>query len=484
MEVTPMLAMTALMLTACGPSDTEINKLYPAISVAPEALEFGDAVVDYGSTLELEVINGGQVELVVDSTSWLGQTGAYTVEPQTLTVGARDRATLEVTFLPDNYLDYADTLLITSDDPAFPDGVEVPVTGTGVDAPTPDIQLSSASLDFGEVAEGAAGTAWFDIQNVGDASLLIDTTSQLGSGAFTVQSDLFGSTLAPGDSTTVVVLYQPTTSDGDSGELTVVSNDPDEPEVTVHVVGNGGTDAEYPVADISGPSSTAPLDHINLDGSGSYDPSGESIVAYHWRLVSQPSGSTTELDDSNAEDQADIFLDLAGDYRVELQVENTIGLLSAPATWTTDAIPEDRIHVEMSWDTSATDLDLHLVQSDPDNFFDSELDTCYCNPNPDWGSSGSSDDPTLDLDDVLGFGPENINIEQPADGDYWVMVHFFDGNEATNVTVKLYLDGVFDSEYTEVMERNELWQVGYVRWPDSVFVEDQVLGTTGTRSCQ
>ena len=478
-----MLAITALMLSGCQ-SDTEINKLYPALSVAPEALEFGDTVVDYGQTLELEVINGGQVELNVDSTSWLGETGAFSVSPKTLNVEARGRASLEVTFLPDNYLEYADTLLLTSDDPDFPDGLEVPVTGIGVDAPTPDIEVSSESLDFGQVAEGAVGTAWFDIQNVGDASLLVDTTNQSGSGAFSVQSDIFGATLAPGDSTTVVVLYNPTTSDGDSGDLTILSNDPDEPEITVHFVGNGGTEAEYPIAAISGPASTAPLDHVNLDGSASYDPSGSEIVAYHWQLVSQPTGSTTELDDSAAEDQADIFLDLAGDYRVELQVENEIGLKSAPAVWTTDAIPSDRIHLEMSWDTSETDIDLHLVNGDPSLFFDNNEDACYCNPNPDWGTSASTDDPTLDLDDVLGFGPENINIEEPADGDYWVMVHFFDGNEASNVKVKLYLDGTFDSEYDAVMERNEVWQLGYVRWPDRVFVEDEtMMETAPARTC-
>jgi hypothetical protein len=45
----------------------------------------------------------------------------------------------------------------------------------------------------------------------------------------------------------------------------------------------------------------------------------------------------------------------------------------------------------------------------------------------------------LEFDDVVGFGPENINIERPADGTYRVAIDAFRG--AANTTVRIYCGG-------------------------------------------
>lgn len=72
-------------------------------------------------------------------------------------------------------------------------------------------------------------------------------------------------------------------------------------------------------------------------------------------------------------------------------------------------------------------------------------DVSFANRYPDWFSAGRADDPRLDLDDVRGFGPEAITLNEPEDGVYEVAVHYcedYSTEEPAVVTVKVYVKGV------------------------------------------
>ena len=78
---------------------------------------------------------------------------------------------------------------------------------------------------------------------------MISSTSQLGSGAFSLVGDLDNVTLAAGVQSVFwsnIDLHEA----GDEELLTINSNDPDTPSLDVSFIGNGGGDFEYPVADI------------------------------------------------------------------------------------------------------------------------------------------------------------------------------------------------------------------------------------------
>jgi hypothetical protein len=66
---------------------------------------------------------------------------------------------------------------------------------------------------------------------------------------------------------------------------------------------------------------------VALDGSGSSDPLGRPL-AYAWRLIAIPSGSTASLESANAV-RPSLLADRPGDYTVELVVSNTHGFVSA-----------------------------------------------------------------------------------------------------------------------------------------------------------
>lgn len=424
------------ILTGCE-SDANINRVYPDLVVVPGELAFGDVAVHYSSSTELQVVNGGLADLEVTELTLSGESGdVFSAAPAVgglpLVLAKDEAAVLNVGFLPETYLTYTGTLTLHSNDEEFPQK-EIALSGTGVDAPGPDIEPSALSLDFGTVSVGSTGMLPLVIANAGGGPLNVGTLEQTGSGGFAVRSgDISGYTIPAGQSQTVLLAYVPTHDMGDAGALRIPSDDPDEPEVVVQLLGNGGGDFDYPVAVAECPASTTPRTTISMDGTASYDPEGYEPLTHQWSLVSAPDGSAAAQDPdeallSSSEPIAYLTTDLAGDYVVSLQVANTIGLTSVPDVCTIPAIPEEQLHVELTWDTDGADLDLHLVQEGGE-YYVKPGDCTYCNPSPDWGAAGDANNPSLDLDDRYGYGPENINLADPADGDYTIYVHYFEDN--------------------------------------------------------
>lgn len=129
--------------------------------------------------------------------------------------------------------------------------------------------------------------------------------------------------------------------------------------------------------------------------------------------------------------------------------------------------------IRLSWDTDETDVDSHFI-APGGSFFHCDLDCHYQNPSPDWGVQGDwSDDPFLDVDDVDGYGPENVNISAPQPGVYTFIVHYYDDTydfsspTASNATVEILSYGVvthtFGPEYLQGTNWN--WDVFEVEWP-------------------
>lgn len=485
--------MLLALLAACTPTESNINQLYPSLVVSPGEVDFGEVVVDYKVSAVVEIINGGRVELDLNEISFTNDFGGvYTlmaleeIEEQDtgveameiplelpITLAGDERLQLSVSFLPGTYQDYRTALSFTHNDPDQAD-FELPVTGIGSDGPTPDIELDTQTLDFDVVTPGQPAVKWVTITNIGDGPLTILDSAQTGSGAFTfAQKPTDGSVIAAGSSTTAIVSYLPETADGDNGAWTLRSDDPDEPELTVQLLGNGGGDYQYPVAVIDCPSDIAPPETRIVDGSDSYEPNGLEIVEYIWNLGRVPSGASAEMTDTVG-DSAEVYFDIAGSYEVTLQVVNELGVKSAPAECDIEAIPEDAIHVELLWNTNNADMDLHMLNNEETDLFDSPDDVCFCNRTPNWGAlTSSDDDPRLDIDDRGGFGPENINVLAPADGRYPVVVHYFDanGDGQSTATLRYYLNGVLELEQSQVMSNNQEWTGGIIRWPEGLVAE-------------
>lgn len=150
------------------------------------------------------------------------------------------------------------------------------------------------------------------------------------------------------------------------------------------------------------------------------------------------------------------------------------------------------VHLVLNWDVSGgSDVDFHFVRNGASLF---TCDDCYfANMTPDWGVSGSIlDDPFLDYDDLEGPGPENINVDDLADGTYKIVVHYYSdtgsgggdisgSSTPANATVEVYIGGVLRGTYgpTYLSSTSQTWDVATLDWPSATLTP---LGRVYTNS--
>ncbi|MFN9813009.1 MAG: PKD domain-containing protein [Deltaproteobacteria bacterium] len=184
---------------------------------------------------------------------------------------------------------------------------------------------------------------------------------------------------------------------------------------------------------------TRPLSTVTIEGSGVDD---GTIVAAGWSLRSEPLGAASSPPSPADSARATFQPLLAGEYTLELAVRDDDGNV-ASCTTLVRAIATEGLRVEVFWNTDGTDMDTHLMRPGPDSMRWFSGDDCfYANCQGGglgWPPDGSEDDPSLDIDDTNGFGPENINVTSPVDGTYRVAIDAFRG--AANTTVRIYCGG-------------------------------------------
>ncbi len=481
----------------------------PEIDVLPNAIDFSDAPHGFAYTdCDTTVTNLGCMPLEIESLSITNDAGGvYSWNPApdvSDSLGQDESFNLCVQYESDGSGSDQGTITIVSND-ADEAELEIPLSGNPIPG---DLECTPDTLHYEPVTPGNSVILQVECRNVGAGTIVIDdyeVTSASGvNGPFFFLANTPSEVLTTGQRTYIRVAYRPTLAQQDLGSLSIVSNDPDEGTITIDLIGDGVDTNTCPraVIDLISPAAEdiEPLDTVRLSAASSTDPDNDAITRYRWTLLTAPSGSTS-LFTSFTSETTSLFLDLAGTYRVGLDVWDERGAQNCnPVEFSFEAIPGESIHVQLIWDTNDTDLDLHLVKPsgsiwDTSGAEPPTSDTgsdCYysnCVPeegyeNPvDWSDCGH---PSLDIDDRNGLGPENINLDDPCDsfsGDYYVYVHFWDSRtqtQPTTATVRIYIMGLFEREYQMTLnEEHLLWDVAHIRWNNNtalVFDGNGLLG--------
>lgn len=225
---------------------------------------------------------------------------------------------------------------------------------------------------------------------------------------------------------------------------------------------------------------TTPLTPTAVVGTAVDD--GE-IRSAGWSVVGAPMGSNADAPRPPDNLRTVFTPDIAGDYTLRLQVQDDSGHLES-CTTVVRAIATEGLRVEIFWDTNGTDMDTHLLHPEARSW-NSNLDCYYANcvgGRLSWSAPGRADDPSLDIDDVDGFGPENINIMTPAQGTYRVGVHSYRGDG--RVTVRIYCGGSASTPRrtfgpVRLSRTDLLWRVADVTITPTGCVIDELGSVTG-----
>jgi hypothetical protein len=397
------------------------------------------------------------------------------------------------------------------EDPSDDEHVVVQMTGTGIDLGRPELVVTPASCDFGEVGVGVAAFCDVTLENIGSRDLQIEQTSftaetPLASGdggsnfdtalnGFGRQTLLFFPLfIAPGTATSVRLFANPPTPNAMSGTWIIPSNDVANPtvEVPLNVLGAEAPTAVAEVLSINGVTNNdpspqvQPLDDVVLTGEHSVAANAMgTIVAWQWEIISQPNESSVVLTNPTGQTTGFQFdsaggtftgLDVAGTYEIGLTVtdDGTPPLTSSnEATVVLNSIPQDALHVQLTWDSPDYDIDVHVIKdggpwcSQQSCYYGNCKQTATLRPEWDGVAGPTSGDPSLDIDDLSGYGPENVNIDVPVNGSYRVGVHAysFTLTEEVFATLKIFINGALAFEDARLLAAGrDFWEVAEVQW--------------------
>ncbi len=222
----------AVMLSGTG--------LGPYIQLPQENLDFGSVPLASDTVLIFPIANVGNQPLTIvqlsihDSVSQI-----FNINDTTFTLPSGNTVYLPIRFAPVDSGRITGQLTIQSNDP-FHEFEEIMLSGRGI---VPLIRLSYQGVNFGKVAVDSIKELSLTIYNDGEAILILQPDSLHFSGpdsnSFSFALGQSDTSIIPGDSTTLLIRFQPDRIGSFQSEMHILCNDPYQCEETVSLTGEG-----------------------------------------------------------------------------------------------------------------------------------------------------------------------------------------------------------------------------------------------------
>jgi len=202
------------------------------LSANPASLSLGTVAVGKNTSGQVVVSNTGNAAVHVSAVSATGTGFSVSGMTTPATLNPSQTATLTVAFAPTAAGSVTGSVTLTSDASNSP--FTIALSGTGAQA---GLSVSPTTFNYGSVVDGQTKSQSFTLTNTGSASLTITQLTMTGS-AYTVSGLALPATISAGSSTTLSVLFAPTTAGSLTGTLSITSNAPNSP-TTVSLSGTG-----------------------------------------------------------------------------------------------------------------------------------------------------------------------------------------------------------------------------------------------------
>ena len=207
----------------------------PEIVVSPSTLIFDEVVIGSQQSLFVYVQNNDKYEPLQISSITHADT-QFTIDKSEFSVLPRQGQYVNVVFRPVIAAELiTDSLIIHSNDPDTSDFI-VPIFASSRAPLKPEIGVSPDSIYFGEVAVGEEKTIELTVTNRGEALLQISAVNS-DNAQFTVDSTEFAVTAQ--NTKIIHVTFAPQNEGEVSAHLTIISNDENNQEFTIPLVGVG-----------------------------------------------------------------------------------------------------------------------------------------------------------------------------------------------------------------------------------------------------
>ena len=203
----------------------------PAIAVQQMAVNFGTIEAGQTGQQTITITNTGTGPLEI--TGIESDVSGLTFEPSVFTLSPNGSRTVTVTLPNATEGELSGSINISSNDPDRAKHT-LSISGIVQPPPVPVIAVRETAVDFGTIDAGQTGEQTITITNTGTAPLEITGIESDVSG-LTFEPSVF--TLSPNGSQTVTVTFPSSTVGEFSGNINILSNDPDRAKHTLSISG-------------------------------------------------------------------------------------------------------------------------------------------------------------------------------------------------------------------------------------------------------
>ena len=260
----------------------------PALSLSSTSFNFNTVAVGQSATQTLQITNSGGAALTINSLTLQSQQFTITGPAVPYTVLPSQSVSFTVSFVPTSTGNLSASLQISSNATSSPAAVSLAGVGQRAFAA---LQLSPASINFGNLNLQVTGTQTVTLQNTGDISTTISGVTVTGAG-FGFSNLAPGVSLAPNQSVSFQVWFTPQIAGPATGTVSVLSPNIASP-TSIPISGDGvspATAGQHSVTLSWGASSSSSITGYNVYRSA-VSGSGYALLAAAGDTLSYTDGT-------------------------------------------------------------------------------------------------------------------------------------------------------------------------------------------------